>query len=155
MWRELQCKKSTPNDRFFEKLFMAILFYSQSFARNLLRANRWRNTFCILFWCLAWRSNPAFKSNKPTHYLLDYGDFTKLYLVEIFNLMENWAQNTQNKYVHRWQPVANCWISKFWLSTEDHKRIQKAVYYTVYWSFYRLMYDHMKVLGAKERNKET
>ena len=28
--------KSTPNDRFFEKLFMAILFTLRVFARNLL-----------------------------------------------------------------------------------------------------------------------
>ena len=25
--------------------------------------------FCILFWCLAWTSNPGIKSNKSTHYL--------------------------------------------------------------------------------------
>ena len=28
----------------------------------------------VLFWCLAWGSNPG-TSNEPTHYLLDYGDF--------------------------------------------------------------------------------
>ena len=33
------------NGRFFDKLFMAILFTVTVFARNLLR----RNTFCILF----------------------------------------------------------------------------------------------------------
>ena len=37
--------KSTPNDRFFEKLFMAILFTFRAFARNLWRENRRRNTF--------------------------------------------------------------------------------------------------------------
>ena len=67
--------KSTPNDRFLEKLFMAILFTLRVFARNLLRGNRRRNTFLISFWCLAWGSNPGFSSNKPTHYLLDHGDF--------------------------------------------------------------------------------
>ena len=67
--------KSTPNDRFFEKLFMAILFTLRVFARNLLSGNRRRNTFRISFWCLAWDSNPGFSSNKPTHYLLDHGDF--------------------------------------------------------------------------------
>ena len=69
--------KSTPNDRFFEKLFMAIWFTLRVFARNPLRGNRRRNTFCILFCCLAWDSNPGFSSNKPTHYLLDHGDFDK------------------------------------------------------------------------------
>ena len=32
--------KSTANDRYFEKLFMAILFTLRVFARNLLRGNR-------------------------------------------------------------------------------------------------------------------
>ena len=50
--------KSAPNNRFFEKLFLAILFTSQSFCR--------RNNFCILFWCLAWGWNPGFTSHKPT-----------------------------------------------------------------------------------------
>ena len=69
--------KSTPNDRFFEKLFTPILFTLRVFARNLLRGNRRRNTFRISFWCLAWDSNSALSSNKPTHYLLDHGDFAE------------------------------------------------------------------------------
>ena len=32
--------------------------------------------FHISIWCLAWGSSPGFSSNKPTYYLLDYGDFT-------------------------------------------------------------------------------
>ena len=63
--------KSTRYDRYFEKLFMTILFTLRVFGRNLLRGNR-RNR--ILFWCLTWYSNPGFSSNKPTHYLLDHGD---------------------------------------------------------------------------------
>ena len=81
---------------FFEKHFMAILFTLRVFARNLLRGNRRRNTFCILFWCLAWGSNPGFMSNKPTHCLLHYGEsiivqiystfkfkFVRLLLIEV------------------------------------------------------------------------
>ena len=60
---------------FFEKLFMAILFILRIFARNLLRGNRRRNTFRISFWCLTGDSNPGFSFNKPTHHLLDHGDF--------------------------------------------------------------------------------
>ena len=41
--------KSTPNDRFFEKLFITILFALRVFARNLLRGNRRKNTFRIRF----------------------------------------------------------------------------------------------------------
>ena len=43
--------------------------------RNLLRANRLGNIFFHnLFWCLIW--NTSFTSNKPTHFLLVYGNFT-------------------------------------------------------------------------------
>ena len=65
--------KSTPNDRILEKLFIAILFTLRVFVRNMQRGNCRINTFCILFWCLAWDSNPGFTSNKPAHYLLEYG----------------------------------------------------------------------------------
>ena len=80
-WQDLQFKKSTPRDRFvFEKLVMAILFTLRVFARNVLRGNRRRNTFRILFWCLPWGSNSGFSSNKPTHYRLDHGDiYTYIY----------------------------------------------------------------------------
>ena len=71
--------KSTPNDKFFEKLFIAILFTLRVFARNLLRGNRWRNTFRTSFWCLACDSNPGFSSEKPTHYLLNHGVFYYYY----------------------------------------------------------------------------
>ena len=71
--------RSTPNDRFFEKLFMAILFTLRVFVRNLLRRNRRRNTFRISFWCLAWDTNPDFSSNKPTHYPLEHGNFKLKY----------------------------------------------------------------------------
>ena len=68
--------KSTPNDRLFLRNFSwQFLFTLRIFARNLLRGNRRRNTFRISIWCLAWDSNPGFSSNKPTHYLLDHGDF--------------------------------------------------------------------------------
>ena len=68
----------------FEKLFMEILFTLRVFGKNLLRGNHGINTFHILFWCLAWGSNIGFTSNKPTHYLLDYGDFNILYFSEDF-----------------------------------------------------------------------
>ena len=97
------CLKSTTNDRFFEKLFMVIWFTLRVFARNLLRGNHRRNTFCILFWCLAWDSNLGFTSNKPTHYLLDHGehslnvsqpliillDMTQHYINRVFDLLGN------------------------------------------------------------------
>ena len=92
--------KSTPNDRFFEKLFIVILFTLRVSARNLLRGNRRRNNFHILFWCLAWISKTAFSYNKPTHYLLNHGVFVvnnfekfTLYNLQFFNCQfaaESW-----------------------------------------------------------------
>ena len=62
--------KLTSNDRFFEKLFMAILFQRSDFLPEIC----WNNYLRILFWCLAWDSNPGIWSNKPKHYLLDHAD---------------------------------------------------------------------------------
>ena len=65
---------------------MAILFTLGIFAKNLRGGNRRRNSFRILFWRLAWDSNPGFSSNKPTHYLLDHGDFIRIHTD--FNIIE-------------------------------------------------------------------
>ena len=54
----------------FWETFHGNLFTLRVFAGNLLRGNLRSNTFCILFWCLTWSSNPGFRSTKPTHYLL-------------------------------------------------------------------------------------
>ena len=69
--------KSTPNDKFFEKLFIAILFTFTVFARNLLRGKRWKNISFFIFGFDAWLAirTWALRLNKPTHYLLDYGDW--------------------------------------------------------------------------------
>ena len=87
--------KSSPNDRFFWETF---LFTFRAFARNLLKGNRRRNNFRILLWCLGWVSKPVFSSNKPTHYLLDHGDFLETIkaAILIWNL-KNICLNT-NKY---------------------------------------------------------
>ena len=73
--------KPTLNDRFFEKLFMAILFILRVFVTNFLRGNRRRNTFRILFSCLTRSSYPSFSSNKPTHYLLGHDDSSQIICV--------------------------------------------------------------------------
>ena len=51
---------------FWRNVITVILFTLRVFARNRLR----RNTFCILFWYLAWNSNPGFTCDKTTHFLL-------------------------------------------------------------------------------------
>ena len=71
-WRDLQFKVRTKD---FWETFHDSFNTLRVFARNLLRGNRRKNAFSILFCCLAWGWNAGFTSNKPTHYLLDNGDF--------------------------------------------------------------------------------
>ena len=68
--------KSTPNDRFFEKLFMAIFIWLSEFLPEICWEQIAEEILFVfrLFWCLTWDSNLGFSSNKPTHYLLDHGD---------------------------------------------------------------------------------
>ena len=63
--------KSTPNDRFLEKLFMAILFLLSEILPEICWEEIAKE---ILFRCLVWGSNPGFMSKKPTYYLLDYAE---------------------------------------------------------------------------------
>ena len=60
----------TPNDRIFRSFLMAGLFTLRVFARNLLRGNRRRTIFFHISFFM-----PGLTSNKPRHYLLDYGNF--------------------------------------------------------------------------------
>ena len=77
-WRHLELNVDSEW-QFFEKLFHVNFIYSEFFARNLLRGIYLRNLFFyISFRCLTWGTNLGFTSNKPTHYLLDYGDFNSL-----------------------------------------------------------------------------
>ena len=110
-WRDLQFKVDSEQ-QIFEKLFMAILFSLRVFARNLLRGNQRRNTFRILFWCLAWGSKPGFLSNKSTHYLLNQQSGWKL--EESY-----WGLNIFYKYCYTF---ALCYKKKKTTIMDHHKR---------------------------------
>ena len=62
--------------------------YVRVYARTLLRGNRRWNIFFLFhvsFWCLTWNTNPGYTSNKPAHYLQDYGGiFWFIYFYWIF-----------------------------------------------------------------------
>ena len=85
-WRDLKFKADSERQIFWETL-PSNFIYSQSFCQKSAETNRRRNTFCILFWCLAWGSYPGFTSNKPTHYLLDYGDYPLLNSGPFFEIL--------------------------------------------------------------------
>ena len=72
---DLQFNVDSEQQIFWETCHGNFILRLRVFAGNPPRGNRRRIPFCILFWCLAWGSNPFFTSNKPTHYLLDYSDF--------------------------------------------------------------------------------
>ena len=64
----------------FEKLFHGGFIYFQSFCQKSAERKSPKKFFLFIFhflW-LTWDTNPGFTSNKPTHYLLDYGDFLRL-----------------------------------------------------------------------------
>ena len=70
--------KASPNDRFFWEIFHGNSFY---LLLEFLPEICWEEiaeeiVFVFLFWCLVWGWNPGFMFNKPTYYLLDYGDFS-------------------------------------------------------------------------------
>ena len=75
-WWDPQFKLDSER-QIFEKLFMAILFTLTVFAKNLFRESRRKNIFIFAFWCLTLGLNSGLISNKPTDYLLDYGEWCK------------------------------------------------------------------------------
>ena len=68
-WRYLLFEVDTERQN-FEKLSITI------FPEICWEGSRRKNIFIFSFWCLTWGLNSCLTSNKPTHYLLDYGDFT-------------------------------------------------------------------------------
>ena len=75
-WRYLQFNVDSER-QIFETLLIVNSFTLKVFARNLLRGNifRRRNIFIFSFWCLIWDLKSGLRPNKPTHYLLDHGNF--------------------------------------------------------------------------------
>ena len=65
-WPDLRFKVDSEWNIFWQT-FHGNFFTLRLYTINLLRGNRLRSTFCILFWCLAWGWKPGFTSNKPTH----------------------------------------------------------------------------------------
>ena len=67
LWRDLQ---STLNDRFFEKLLMAIIFTLRVLVRNLLSGSRRRNIF--LYFVLLEMSDLAYDTNPNERFYAIY-----------------------------------------------------------------------------------
>ena len=111
-WRDLQFKKSIPNDRFMRNFFMAILFALRLFARNLLRGSRRRNIFIFWYWCLTWDLNLGLTSYKPTHYLLDHDDLNTTRVYKILTTQERVQRVTKIYYIYTLSFSDHVWMSK-------------------------------------------
>ena len=75
---DVVCVNFIRTTDFWEICSRQSYIFSEFFGRNLLRRDHRRNIFFffhISFWCLAWNFNPDPTTNKPTHYILDNGDF--------------------------------------------------------------------------------
>ena len=71
---------STPNDRFLRNFFMAGFFYSQSLCHKSAERKSPKKYFSYFIfddWPGIWTQ--ALASNKPTHYILDHGNFIRQY----------------------------------------------------------------------------
>ena len=64
------------------KLFKAILYSLRVLARYLLRENWCRTNIFLNIWNL----NHSLTSNRPIHYLLDYGDYKSLHTIRAYTL---------------------------------------------------------------------
>ena len=75
---------STPNDKFFETLFRGwFLFTLRIYSEEIF--------FVFSYWCLTWSLNLGLTSNKPTHYLQDWGDFIILHTIYLIKATSMWG----------------------------------------------------------------
>ena len=92
--------KSSPNDRFFWETFHGNFIYSQCYCQKSAERKspkKYFSYFVLMLCCLAWNSNLGFLSNKPTHYLLDHGDFIFIQLF-FLNKKKNKSKNKSREY---------------------------------------------------------
>ena len=75
-WWDLQLKVDSKREIFWETFHGNLMFKHRVFAINLPRRSQRQNIFFFIFsfWCLTWSLKRGLTSNKPTHYLWDYGD---------------------------------------------------------------------------------
>ena len=78
-WRDLQFNVDSERQIFGETLSWQVYLLSE-----FLPEICWEQIaeeiifFHTSFWCMTWGTNPVIASNKPTHYILDYGNFIVL-----------------------------------------------------------------------------
>ena len=82
-WRHLQFKIDSEQQIFWETFQGNFNLLSEILPEIWIRKSPKKYFLYFVLMFLAWSSNPGFTSNKPTHYLLDYGSYGFSYLMEI------------------------------------------------------------------------
>ena len=88
-WRDLQFKVDSERHIIWET-FHGNFYWLSEFLPEICWEEIAEEILFVFhfFLCLAWDSNPGFSSNKPTHYLLENGDF---FSFEIQKKKKNWT----------------------------------------------------------------
>ena len=120
--------KLTPNDRLLRSFFMAILFILRFVARNLLKESRRRNIFKFSFWCLPWDLNSVLTFNKPTRYVLYYGEFIFL-SYHICCMLLPLVKRRENSKLRNDRHLIYLWCS---LNSEMWKGLYIYIYIYIY-----------------------
>ena len=85
-WRWTCSFKVDSEQQIFWETFHSNFIYSQYFCHKSAERYRRRNTFCILFCCLAWGSKPGFTSDKSSTSIkkVEFPDSFQLFWLPIF-----------------------------------------------------------------------
>ena len=73
--------KTIPNDSFLRKFTLQFYLLSEFLPKICWEEINEEIFFFFLFWCLNRDLNRGLTSNKPTHYLRDYGDLVLEFIV--------------------------------------------------------------------------
>ena len=95
-WRHLQFK--VDSERQIWETFHGNFIYSQSFCQKSAERKSLKKYFSYFVLMSRLGLDPGFSSNKPTHYLLDHGDFWKL--LWIFNYL-----STKTRIIEKFKQI--------------------------------------------------
>ena len=124
-WRDQQFKVDSERQIFWETFHGNFIYYQFL----LQSAISWEKKYSLYFFWLAWGSNPGFT---PTHYLLDYGDFTELEGPQLFELLVLHAPPSQ-------KPFPQCFLLSSSLSRFSMTRLSAV-------SLALVPYGHFSIL---------
>ena len=114
-WRDLQFNVDSER-QIFEKLFHGNFIYSQTFCQKSAERKSSKKYFSYFNFFDDWPGirTQAFASNKPTHYILDHGDYH--WLNSQFNSPKQLSQVTQPSIMNRTVPEDKLYVVQLLLT---------------------------------------